>query len=80
VSTPAFARALATALGQPARLAVVPVPLLRFAGRLLGRRSAVDRATGTLEVDPTSFLEATGWQPARTLVDECAAIAKARPL
>lgn len=80
VSTPAFARALATALGQPARLAVVPVPLLRFAGRLLGRRGAVDRATGTLEVDPTSFLEATGWQPARTLADECAAIAKARPL
>ena len=77
VSTPAFVRALAAALGRPAPLAIVPVPLLRLAGALIGRRGATDRVTGTLEVDAASFREATGWTPRHTLADECAAIAAA---
>jgi UDP-glucose 4-epimerase len=60
-------RALAAALGVPARLIVVPVPLLRLAGRLSGRTAAIRRLTTPLEVDAGSFRQATGWTPSATL-------------
>lgn len=72
VSTPSLVRGIATALRAPVPLAWVPVPLLRLAGSLTGRRAAVDRVTGTLEVDDASFRAATGWKPARTLDRELA--------
>jgi UDP-glucose 4-epimerase len=60
-------RALAAALGVPARLIAVPVPLLRLAGRLSGRTAAIRRLTAPLEVDAGSFRQATGWTPSATL-------------
>jgi len=78
VSTPDLVRAIARALGVPVPLAYVPVPLLALAGRLAGRRAAVDRVTGTLEVDDASFRAATGWRPAHALDEELARIAAAR--
>ena len=72
VSTPGLVRSIASALGVPVPLAWVPVPLLRLAGRLAGRRASVDRVAGSLEIDDASFRAATGWRPARTLDDEIA--------
>jgi len=63
VSTPQLVRAIAAALGVAPRLLDVPVPLLRIAGTLAGRRSAVDRLTRSLEVDVGSYTRATGWRP-----------------
>jgi UDP-glucose 4-epimerase len=63
VSTPDLVRAIAVALRVPPRLVAMPVPLLRAAGRLTGRSSAIERLAGSLEVDTTSFREATGWAP-----------------
>jgi UDP-glucose 4-epimerase len=63
VSTPQLVRAIAAALGVAPRLLDVPVPLLRIAGMLAGRRSAVDRLTRSLEVDAGSYTRATGWRP-----------------
>lgn len=63
VSTPDLVRAIAAALRVPPRLVAMPVPLLRIAGFLTGRRSAIERLAGSLEVDTTSFREATGWMP-----------------
>ncbi|CAG0950028.1 UDP-glucose 4-epimerase [Burkholderiales bacterium] len=80
VSTPALVRAIARALGRPVPLAFVPVPLLRFAGRITGRGADVDRLAGTLEVDASSFTAATGWRPVHSLDDEFARIARARSL
>lgn len=77
-STPGLVRSIARALGVPVPLAYVPVPLLVFAGRLTGRREAVERVTGTLEVDDASFRAATGWRPARTLDHEFARVAASR--
>jgi UDP-glucose 4-epimerase len=48
-------------------IALGPVPLLRVAGLLSGRRAMVDRLVHSLEVDPISFAAATGWQPQHTL-------------
>ena len=77
MSTPALVRALARALGRPVPLAFVPVPLLRIAATLAGKRAAFDRVAGTLEVDASSFSAATGWRPRHTLADECARVARA---
>jgi len=44
---------------------------------LLGRREAIDRLTGSLEVDSSSFTAATGWRPAHPLDGELARLAAA---
>jgi UDP-glucose 4-epimerase len=67
VSTPALVRAIAAALGTNARLLPVPLPFLHAAGLMTGRRGAVARLTGSLEVDSTAFALAAGWQPRWTL-------------
>jgi nucleoside-diphosphate-sugar epimerase len=69
VSTRELVRAIAAAAGVRARLAPVPVPLLRLAGALTNRRDAVARLTGSLEVDTSSFRAATGWRPRAFAID-----------
>ena len=63
VSTPDLVRAIAAAWKVRPRLVAVPVPLLKLAGALTGRAAMVARLTGSLEVDATSFRQATGWHP-----------------
>jgi nucleoside-diphosphate-sugar epimerase len=74
VSTPQLVRAIAAVQGKPANLALVPVPVLRFAGAVTGRRAVVERLTSSLEVDASSFIAATGWNPRYTLADGLAAM------
>jgi len=50
--------------------------LLRLAATLSGRRATIDRLANSLEVDPTSFCEATGWHPHYTLPAGLAATAR----
>lgn len=63
VSTPELIRAVARALGRPARLLPVPVKLLHLGGALLGRRAAVARLTGSLCVDSSLIRTRLGWTP-----------------
>jgi len=67
VSTPELARELGKAMSLPAHLVYVPVPLLRIAATLAGRRAELDRLTGSLEVDSASLRDAASWRPAHTL-------------
>lgn len=76
VSVPELTRAIAASLGIEARLLRVPVPLLRLAGALSGRRAMVDRLTSSLEVDATSFMAATGWRPRHSLAHGLVATAR----
>jgi nucleoside-diphosphate-sugar epimerase len=69
VSTPDLVRAIARALGVAPRIAAVPVPLLRIAGALSGRRDAIARLAGSLETDASSFAAATGWTPRPFSID-----------
>jgi nucleoside-diphosphate-sugar epimerase len=69
VSTPELVRAIARALGVAPRLLAVPVPVLRVAGALTGRADAVARLTASLEVDTSSFAEASGWRPRPFAID-----------
>jgi nucleoside-diphosphate-sugar epimerase len=61
VSTPDLIRALAHAMGRPARLLAVPVGVLELAGALLGKRAAVARLTGSLYVDSSAIRSRLGW-------------------
>lgn len=73
VSTPELIRAVAHAMGRPARLLAVPVGVLEFASALLGRRAAVARLTGSLWVDSSAIRSRLGWTPPYTLQQGLAA-------
>jgi UDP-glucose 4-epimerase len=67
VSTPDLIRALARAMGRPARLPAVPVGVLELAGALLGKRAAVARLAGSLYVDNSLIRSRLGWTPPFTM-------------
>ena len=69
VSTPELVRAIANALGRPARLYAMPVPFLRLAGALMGRRGEVARLADSLEVDTSSLAASTSWRPASFAIE-----------
>ncbi|RQZ09742.1 NAD-dependent epimerase/dehydratase family protein [Burkholderia sp. Bp9031] len=54
------------ALGKPARLLAVPPAMLRAVGRLTGSSAAVDRLTGSLQLDTGRIGRVLGWQPPYT--------------
>lgn len=63
ISTPDLLRKLGAAMGRPARLLYIPVPLLKLAGRLLGKTGQVDRLLGSLQVDSGKICHELGWHP-----------------
>jgi nucleoside-diphosphate-sugar epimerase len=79
LSTPQLVRAIATALGKPARLVRVPPALFRAAGRagdVMARAlpfpltsAAVDRLLGSLAVDSSRFRRVTGFRTPFTVAE-----------
>lgn len=63
LSTAALLRRMGEALGRPARLIPVPVPVLQMGGALLGKRDMAQRLCGSLEVDIGKTRELLGWTP-----------------
>ena len=63
VSTPGLIRAIGRALGRRQRLFPAPKAVLRIAGSITARRSAVDRLLGSLVVDGSRFRSALRWTP-----------------
>lgn len=63
LSTAALLRRMGDALGRPARLIPVPVPLLQTGAALLGKRDMAQRLCGSLEVDIGKTTELLGWIP-----------------
>jgi len=63
LSTAALLRRMGVALGRPARLIPVPVPLLQMGAALLGKRDMAQRLCGSLEVDIGKTRELLGWTP-----------------
>jgi nucleoside-diphosphate-sugar epimerase len=70
LSTPVLLRMIGEAMGCPARLFAVPVPLLRLAGWALGRTTEVDRLVGSLQIDSTATCELLGWTPPVSVEEE----------
>jgi nucleoside-diphosphate-sugar epimerase len=69
LSTPELLRRLGLAMGKPARLLPVPVPLLQAGASLLGRRDMAQRLCESLQVDISKARNLLGWNPP-TSVDE----------
>jgi nucleoside-diphosphate-sugar epimerase len=79
LSTPELIRAIARALGRPARLVAVPVGLLRLAARagdLLSRvvpfpltSASLDRLAGSLAVDCSRLMKQTVYRPSHSVAD-----------
>jgi nucleoside-diphosphate-sugar epimerase len=68
-STPALIREVAHLLGGPARLFAVPPWLLRRMGEILGMGAAIERLSGSLQVDDTATRTELGWQPPESSTD-----------
>jgi nucleoside-diphosphate-sugar epimerase len=67
VSTPELVSRIAASLGRRPFLLPVPVSLMRWAGRVLAKQTAVDRLLGSLCVDITPLREELGWTPPYTM-------------
>jgi nucleoside-diphosphate-sugar epimerase len=63
LSTTELVRGLASAAGVPARLLPVPVWALQAGAALLGKRDAVQRLCGNLQVDMSKARSLLGWLP-----------------
>ncbi len=63
LSTPQLLRLLAAGLGRPARLWPVPPRLLGWLGAAAGRRAAVERLCGSLQVSADKARHLLDWAP-----------------
>jgi nucleoside-diphosphate-sugar epimerase len=67
LSTPELVRRLAAALSVRPHLWPMPPALLRGLGALTGRRAAVERLTGSLQVEIAALRREAGWSPPFTV-------------
>ncbi|MCE9602040.1 MAG: SDR family oxidoreductase [Gemmatimonadetes bacterium] len=67
LSTPDLIRGIADAAGVRPRLVPVPAAILRLAGIALGRREAMARLCGNLQVDISKARGLLGWSPPVTV-------------
>jgi UDP-glucose 4-epimerase len=67
VSTHELVVQLARFLKRPARFLPIPEVALRFAARLVGKQSVIDRLLGSLEIDSRKVRHTLGWTPSVTL-------------
>ena len=76
LSTADLVRAIAAALGRPARLIPVPRSLMALGAALTGMRAVFDRLAGTLTVDDGPIRERLGWRPPHDLASGLRATAE----
>ncbi|HEY9017384.1 SDR family oxidoreductase [Thiomicrospira sp.] len=67
VSTSELLRKVAKAFGVKSWLLPVPVGLMRFVARLLGKGAVADRLFGNLQVDSSKARDLLGWKPVVTM-------------
>lgn len=63
LSTTELLQKIGKAMNRPARLLPVPVSLLAFAARLLGKKAVTQRLLGSLQVDISKTCELLDWRP-----------------
>jgi nucleoside-diphosphate-sugar epimerase len=64
ISTPDLIRILAEGMGRPSRLLPVPYSLTRGVAGLFGKRAALDKLCGTLQIDSSFARTTLGWNGA----------------
>lgn len=63
ISTPQMLRYLSWGMGKRVVLLPVPVGLMRFSAKLLGREALFNQLCGSLEVDASKARDLLGWTP-----------------
>ncbi|MEK0275211.1 NAD-dependent epimerase/dehydratase family protein [Vibrio vulnificus] len=63
VSIKEFTNAIAKGLGKKVFQLPVPVGLMGFAGKLIGKSAMIEQLYGNLEVDSSNIKEVLGWTP-----------------
>ncbi|WP_287810379.1 NAD-dependent epimerase/dehydratase family protein [Pseudomonas sp.] len=63
LSTPQLLQKLGVGLGARARLLTVPIPLLRLAMAVVGKREAFNKICSSLQVDISATTSRLGWLP-----------------
>jgi len=70
ISTTQLLRKVAKALNKKARLIPVPVWLMSFIAKLLGKRDVANRLFGSLQVDSSKAFDLLGWKPVTTMDEQ----------
>lgn len=77
ISTTELLRLVAKALGKKPRLISVPVGLMEFAAKLVGKESVTNRLFGSLQVDSSKARNLLGWRPVVTMEEQLKTTAEA---
>lgn len=75
LSTPDLIRAIADALGRPARLLPFPPLLLKLTAGMTGRAHMYEQVGGSLTVDSSAITRELGWRPVSSVTYELAVTA-----
>ncbi|MDT8869851.1 NAD-dependent epimerase/dehydratase family protein [Vibrio fluvialis] len=67
VSTRHFTNAIAEGLGKKVIQLPIPVSLMRFVGKLVGKSTMIEQLYGDLEVDSSNIKEVLDWTPPLTM-------------
>lgn len=70
VSTAELSQKLAKAFGKKALLIPLPVSLMRFMAKLLGKEDVAGRLLGSLRVDSSKARDLLGWKPVVTMDEQ----------
>ncbi|EGQ8295099.1 NAD-dependent epimerase/dehydratase family protein [Vibrio parahaemolyticus] len=76
VSTRDFVNAIAVGQGRKVFQIPIPVGLMRFAGRLIGKSTMIEQLFGNLEVDSSNLKEILNWTPPYSMRDSMAMLRK----
>ncbi|MCK4840649.1 MAG: UDP-glucose 4-epimerase, partial [Methylococcales bacterium] len=70
VSTTILLRKVATAFGKKAWLLPIPVSVMTFVAKCLGKEAVANRLFGSLQVDSTKARDLLGWKPVVTMDEQ----------
>ncbi|WP_394494218.1 NAD-dependent epimerase/dehydratase family protein [Shewanella sp. ENK2] len=76
VSIKQFTNAIAKGLGRSLYQIPVPVGLMRFVGKLIGKHAMVEQLVGNLQVDSSNAQEMLGWIPPYTMEQAMASLSE----
>ncbi len=67
ISTPELIRMIASAMKKTPILLPIPLSLLNFFGKIIGKREEIEKLTDSLSVDSSKIRNLLGWKPPFTL-------------
>ena len=70
VSTTELLRKVASAFGKQAKLMPVPVKMMGFIAKVIGKKEVADRLFGSLQVDSSKARELLDWKPIITMDEQ----------